>query len=64
MTKSSKRHHFSFRELPFGARQQEERRRIPFRAASLNFAVGEDGCARYRAYGLLGPDEAAGFAVN
>ena len=22
-------------------------------------AVGKDGCARYRAYGLLGPDEAA-----
>ena len=29
-TKPSTRNHSSFRELPFGARQQEGRRRIPF----------------------------------
>ena len=63
MTKLSTRNHSSFRELPFGARQQEGSRRIPFRAALLNVTVGGDGCARYCAYGLLGLDEAA-FAVN
>ena len=63
MTKTSMRYDLFFRELPFGARQQNGSRRIPFRAALLNLPVGGDGCARYCAYGLLGPDEAA-VAVN
>ena len=64
MTKLSKRNHSSSRELPVGARQKGEPRQIPFRAALLNTSVGGDGCARYCADGLLGPDEAAAQAVN
>ena len=59
MTKPSKRNQFFFQRAAVWCEAAGEMRRIPFRAALLNFSVGGDGCARYCAYDLLGSDEAA-----
>ena len=64
VTKTST-HGISFsRELPVGARQKRSVPNSFLSGSAENALVGGDGCARYCAYGLLGPDEAAGKAVN
>ena len=63
MTKTSKRTHLS----PENCRSVQGSRKIALNSfpsgSAEQFSVGGDGCARYRAYGLLGSDEAA-LAVN
>jgi len=58
MTKPSTCHHLFSENCRL---VQGSRRTAPntFLSGSVEIAVGGDGCARYCAYGLLGPDKAA-----